>query len=357
VATRYRFQVSEPELLRLRFRAVRSTALRRGLHVWGDGGAVTGLGQRTHTALVWADEHKTDDALVQVVPASRPLTVEVGNVWQTDAPPPPGTASTAADDRGYVVQGGLQWFERDGDLVVLHCAQTVDDAEVGPDTFADTFADLVAELRREPLPPSDLVDLQAGYATKNAEEDARQRDLVARTPARAPLPDFRYHPDPIHTGAFMRSATPCAVCAQSTGWTYARAAYSTELWTLEGDGLCPWCLASGRAADVFAAAFVDFVPYGGPRPAQSIVDVVERRTPGIAWWYHDGWSVHCDDACAYLGPVDATTYPQLSAEAQAAVQRTGCNYLWDGSAGSEGGDKAPVQLFRCLHCGRYDAFQ
>ncbi|MFI9835323.1 CbrC family protein [Streptomyces sp. NPDC051913] len=34
------------------------------------------------------------------------------------------------------------------------------------------------------------------------------------------LPVFRYHPDPIATGAVRASAETCACCERATGWIY-----------------------------------------------------------------------------------------------------------------------------------------
>jgi uncharacterized protein CbrC (UPF0167 family) len=73
-------------------------------------------------------------------------------------------------------------------------------------------------------------------------------------------------------------------------------------------------------------------------------------------WYSDAWCVHCDDACAYLGPVDPDSFASLTGAQQVAVRRTGCAYLLDGSA-PDPHRVPPVHLFACLHCGRFDAVQ
>jgi len=70
-----------------------------------------------------------------------------------------------------------------------------------------------------------------------------------------PLPVFRYHPDPVATGAIVRSDVACACCGEATGFAYDGPWYATH----DPDGvICPWCIADGRAAARFDAEFTGF---------------------------------------------------------------------------------------------------
>jgi hypothetical protein len=69
------------------------------------------------------------------------------------------------------------------------------------------------------------------------------------------------------------------------------------------DALCPWCIDSGTAAQMFDAEFTDVewgVPIGVPA---SVTDEIAHRTPGFRAWQQEHWLYHCDDGCAFLGAV------------------------------------------------------
>ncbi len=69
------------------------------------------------------------------------------------------------------------------------------------------------------------------------------------------LPNFRYHPDPIRSGAIAASQAVCKSCGQARGYIYSGPVYS-EMDGLD-DSICPWCIADGSAAAKFEAVFVD----------------------------------------------------------------------------------------------------
>ena len=60
------------------------------------------------------------------------------------------------------------------------------------------------------------------------------------------FPKFRYHPDPVKTGAFLKSdsAVVCQCCNNPTDIYYSGPFYAEE----EVDILCPACIANGEAA-------------------------------------------------------------------------------------------------------------
>src|SRR5690606_34286740 len=123
-----------------------------------------------------------------------------------------------------------------------------------------------------------------------------------RRPVTEPLPEFRYQPDPVATGAFERVRQTCAVCERERGWIYVFGTYGdADL----RDSVCPWCIADGSAADDFGVVFTDLGRATEPLPAdipEPVVDEVQHRTPGFSAWQEEQWLFHCGDAAAFLGP-------------------------------------------------------
>ena len=69
------------------------------------------------------------------------------------------------------------------------------------------------------------------------------------------LPAFRYHPDPLDTGAFEESAegVVCDCCGKMTHIFYTNPFFSVE----DIEHLCPECIASGEAARKYDGSFQD----------------------------------------------------------------------------------------------------
>jgi uncharacterized protein CbrC (UPF0167 family) len=124
------------------------------------------------------------------------------------------------------------------------------------------------------------------------------------------LPTFRYHPDPVATGAVEASDGTCPCCGAARGYAYVGPVFAED----EVEGLCPWCIADGSAASRFDAEFTEV---DGDVPDGVLVEVT-TRTPGFTGWQQERWLVHCGDAAAYLGAT---------------------------------GDDDLELRFRCLHCG------
>lgn len=162
------------------------------------------------------------------------------------------------------------------------------------------------------------------------------------------LPHFRYHPDPVSTGAIEAIADlECPCCGLCTGWAYATEPYGL------GDqpaNLCPWCIADGSAARKFGSEFVGDIE--GEVPA-SVEEELNLRTPGYLSWHCERWQICCGDACAYLGPVGWDRLKDMP-DAQAAILDDGWpeDVLPDIT---ENGAVIGGYLFRCLHCGAHRA--
>lgn len=173
------------------------------------------------------------------------------------------------------------------------------------------------------------------------------------------LPTFRYHPDPVATGAFVAGPGTCRSCRRARGWVYAVAPYAVE--DLR-DALCPWCVADGSAAARFDATFTDLGAVTGiegvPTP---VLDEISRRTPGFSGWQQERWLFHCADAAAFLGAVgweELAPFPDAVSALRAEAASWGFTGddadAFVGSLDVDGASTA--YLFRCLHCGTHLAY-
>ncbi|MFB7652544.1 MULTISPECIES: CbrC family protein [unclassified Streptomyces] len=171
----------------------------------------------------------------------------------------------------------------------------------------------------------------------------------------AALPFFRYHPDPVASGAIRAAAEPCACCERSRGWLYTASFYSAQ----EVSGrFCPWCIADGRAAERFEGEFAD--SYGLEGISEDAMHEVTRRTPAFHAWQDPHWLTHCGDAAAFLGEVGHTElmeHPEALAQLRA-------NMGMDGRHDEDRpesflthlGEDATAMLFRCTVCDTHLAY-
>jgi hypothetical protein len=113
------------------------------------------------------------------------------------------------------------------------------------------------------------------------------------------LPEFKYHPDPLATGAIKESDEVCDCCNQKRGYVYTSTLYSAE----EIDSICPWCIADGSAANKYDGMFSDDYPLIEAGIPDGIIDEVIHRTPGFNSWQQEVWLTCCNDACAFHGDV------------------------------------------------------
>ena len=115
------------------------------------------------------------------------------------------------------------------------------------------------------------------------------------------VPSFKYHPNPLSSGAIKDSDESCPCCGQARGYLYEGPVYCSE----EVLAVCPWCIADGSAHAKWEAEFTDavFEDSWGDRvdlPLE-IVEEVLCRTPGvvgacqsITWW------VHCNEPAEFV---------------------------------------------------------
>lgn len=164
------------------------------------------------------------------------------------------------------------------------------------------------------------------------------------------LPYFRYHPDPIATGAIELSEKVCICCDQARDYIYAAGTYA-EAEIIES--LCPWCIASGAAAQKFGASFSDDLPLVNAGIPQELIDEITKRTPGYVSWQSEEWLCHCGDVCEFHGDLSAEEVKTISQETIDALLA-----LYDSEEGfweciikdyEPGGDPA-LYKFVCRHC-------
>jgi len=176
------------------------------------------------------------------------------------------------------------------------------------------------------------------------------------------LPEFKYHPNPIETGAFkMDKTVKCSCCGQETDIYYTRPFYSEE----NIKAFCPFCIANGEAAEKFKGSFQDYSSIEGisPNPDEpNISDIlkeaiteVTKRTPGYNGWQQEVWLNHCEDLCAFIAYVG---WDEIKGKLSEFVDlKADCSEINisinDLSKYLINGGSTQGYLFQCLHCKKY----
>lgn len=185
---------------------------------------------------------------------------------------------------------------------------------------------------------------------ERAEHNDNTNETAKKQPS-GPLPVFRYHPNPIETGAFRKveDEVVCGCCGKKTNMVYHGPFYSVE--TVHD--LCPECVASGAAAKKFDGAFQDdcSVDDGVDNPDK--LDELIHRTPGYCGFQQEYWRAHCGDVCAFLGYVGAEELQELG-----VMEEVLDDPMWDEEQKEmiemmENGGSVQGYLFQCLHCGKH----
>ncbi|MDO5690702.1 MAG: CbrC family protein [Tissierellia bacterium] len=162
------------------------------------------------------------------------------------------------------------------------------------------------------------------------------------------LPYFRYHPDPLATGAFELGLKTCPCCERESNVFYVLQPHSQK--GLEN--ICPECIATGQAAEKYRVSFIEDAEMLDPENREKTEELFSR-TPGYLNWQGEYWLTCCNDYCAYLGAVGTKeleamgVYDEVVAEFEARNQ---CPDIhdWLIKDGQISG-----YLFQCLHCCKY----
>lgn len=165
------------------------------------------------------------------------------------------------------------------------------------------------------------------------------------------LPKFRYHPNPVATGAIVATDDECECCGLCRGYKYSSGIYCEN----DVETVCPWCIADGSLAAKFGASLVDDHPLRGAGLSSDIVEEVTTRTPGYVSWQQDAWMSCCKDACEFHGDaphaelqaLDDAGLRQLASDSGFSVET-----LRDILPSYEPGGSPAFYKFVCRHCRR-----
>lgn len=165
------------------------------------------------------------------------------------------------------------------------------------------------------------------------------------------LPHFRYHPNPLETGAFREADIPvfCSCCEKPTRIYYVSPFYAVD----DIDALCPECIANCAAAKKYGGEFQDAFSVDEVGDEAKLDELV-HRTPGYRGWQQEYWRAHCDDFCAFLGYVGTKELRALGVMDE-VLDDPG----WDDWQRNiiqkhlRNGGSTQGYLFRCLHCDKH----
>ena len=163
------------------------------------------------------------------------------------------------------------------------------------------------------------------------------------------LPKFKYHPNPIVTGAFEESDEACECCGKATGYKYSSILYSEE----EVEILCPWCIADGSAAKKFDGSFADDYPLVRAGISESIIAEVCTRTPCFVCWQQEQWQSHCNDACEFHGDAEIEDLKGLvgsKLDAFLAKEMIDAEFWESVLDNYQKGGSPGIYKFKCRHC-------
>jgi uncharacterized protein len=164
------------------------------------------------------------------------------------------------------------------------------------------------------------------------------------------LPVFKYHPDPVATGAIKSSDAICECCGQARGFVYASQLYCAE----RVKAVCPWCIADGSAAKKFNGIFCDDLPLVEAGLADEIIDEVSHRTPCFNSWQQQVWLSCCNDACEFHGDVSAAELGTMDIDALTRAfggKRATASQFEDFKKRYKPGGNPAIYKWVCRHCG------
>ena len=162
------------------------------------------------------------------------------------------------------------------------------------------------------------------------------------------IPVFKYHPDPFATGTFREAEEPvaCPCCGEETSVVYEGPFYSVQ----EVEHLCPFCIASGAAAEKYDGEFQDSESVDEVDDPDKLDELI-HRTPGYCGWQQEYWRAHCGDFCAFLGYVgygelvERGILEEVLEDAEDWYRENIQHLTKDGSMVG--------YLFQCLYCGKH----
>ena len=163
------------------------------------------------------------------------------------------------------------------------------------------------------------------------------------------LPKFRYHPNPLDTGAFKEGeAKTCPCCGKKSTVYYSTMPYGIE----NVSYLCPLCISSGEAAKKYDATFIQDAEWKG-EPDKEKDEELFCRTPGYISWQGEYWLSCCGDYCAYLGTVGTKELKAMDIADEVFEEYAAKNEFEDVEEYLVKDGSLCGYLFTCLHCKKY----
>jgi len=164
------------------------------------------------------------------------------------------------------------------------------------------------------------------------------------------LPDFKYHPDPVGNRVIVARPSECPICHEVTGFAYDGPFYTQA----DPRNICPWCIASGRAAEAFDLEFVYDYDLEPVEDADS-KEELQHRTPGYFFATQYEWPAHCGDYCAVVRKVRWSDIADMESELSEDLDRLEVEDGTDRQAKRDAlsGTALWAYLFKCLKCGKH----
>jgi len=168
------------------------------------------------------------------------------------------------------------------------------------------------------------------------------------------LPKFKYHPDPVKTGSFIKSDEICECCKEKKGYIYYGTLFADE----DIEYLCPWCIKNGDAYKKFSVEFVDPNAIGDYGQLSQVSDEIKYElshlTPSFYGWQEIRWWTHCNDASAFLGLFGKNELEALNDNAlinQLKSEISLDDLTWTEYYDLLAVDDSPTAyVFQCIHC-------
>jgi uncharacterized protein len=165
------------------------------------------------------------------------------------------------------------------------------------------------------------------------------------------LPHFRFHPNPLKTKAIIPATIRCRVCNETRSFKYQGPFYSET----EVEDICPWCIANGRAAELFKGEFQDAASIETDLNPESLNELT-KRTPGYTGWQQETWPTHCGEACQFIDYATWQEISSLTVELIEDLQRIALNLnlsLTELNEELKTNPSIQAYLFKCIDCGRH----
>lgn len=164
---------------------------------------------------------------------------------------------------------------------------------------------------------------------------------------------FKYHPNIWEMDIFDENSNGkdvvCQCCGEKTKFYYTNM-YTTE----DVECICPKCIASGKAAEMFQGEFIQDAEVDKVNDPKKIKELF-NCTPGYISWQGEFWLACCDDFCEFIGEVGIEELNKMGILDQVVddYERHNPDTYYEGCKEYLGNGVLYGYLFRCLHCGKY----